>query len=67
MRCTVAYPTKEALKDAVAKGEEIGVFKPGPFSGDEPINGETVVESHPNGHGWVARVHVHNGVIVKVV
>ena len=62
------FQTKRALKDAVAQGHSVGIFQPGPFGGNEPLNGEVSVEGphYPQPHKWYARVEVRDGVIVKV-
>lgn len=68
MYCDRNFKTKKALKEAVAKGEKVGVFQPGPF-GDEPIRDqEYSVEGphYPQPHSWYARVTIKGGVIVKV-
>lgn len=60
--------TKKALKDAIAAGRKIGVFQPGPFAGNEPLNGEVSIEGphYPEPHRWYARVTLRDGIIVKV-
>lgn len=61
-----SFKTKKALKEAVANGEQIGIFSPGPFPNTQ-TNGETSIEG-PNYemHTWYARVTLKDGVIVKV-
>ena len=61
-----SFKTKKALKEAVANGEEIRVFSPGPFPNDQ-TDGEVSVEG-PNYqmHTWYARVVLKDGIIVKV-
>jgi len=80
MYTDVNFPSKKALKDAVAAGQEIGVYQPGPYGarvrhlpppsvgGNEPLNGEVSVEGphYPKPHRWYARVTLKDGVIVKV-
>lgn len=62
------FKTKKALKEAVSKGEEISVFQPGPFGGNEPENGSVSVEGphFPEPHRWYARVTLKGGKIIKV-
>ena len=62
------FKTKKALKEAVANGEHIGIFQPGPFGGDEPTNGTVCLEGphYPEPHRWYATATVENGVITKV-
>lgn len=60
------YPTKKALKAAVAAGERVMVFSPGPFP--TPENGQCSVEGPhaPKPHTWYARVTVVGGYVTKV-
>lgn len=66
MYTTRNFKTKKDLKEAVAKGQIIGVFNPG-LGGEPPANGEVSVEG-PQGkpHSWYARVTLTNGRITKV-
>jgi hypothetical protein len=68
MYCTKNFPTKKALKDAVAAGEKHGIWQAGPFGGNEPENGKVCLEGpfYPQPHKWYATATVENGVIVKV-
>jgi len=68
MYTDVNYKTKKALKDAVAAGERVTYYQPGPFGGNEPKNGTIAVEGphFPQPHRWYASCIVENGVIVKV-
>lgn len=61
------FTTKKALKDAVAAGEEVEVFSPGPFPARS--NGIEHVEGphHPQPHRWYAKVEVRHGLVVKVL
>lgn len=62
------FKTKKALKEAIAKGEKISVFQPGPFGGNEPQNGNVVLEGphYPEPHRWYAEATLADGYIVKV-
>ncbi len=62
------FKTKKALREAVAAGQRVGVFNPGPFGGP-PSDGVTSVEGpqYPEPHRWYARVELVDGAIVKVV
>lgn len=62
------YPTKKALKDAVAAGVPVTIFQPGPFGGREPRDGRCAVEGphYPRPHTWYAEVTVTNGLVTKV-
>lgn len=61
------FKTKKALKAAVASGEQVTVFSPGPFppasDGAEFIEGP----HYPAPHTWYAKVKVEGGRVVKVV
>jgi len=61
------FPTKKALKDAIAAGRDVSVFNPGPF-GNPPENGTCAVEGphYPKPHTWYAQVTIENGRVVKV-
>jgi len=62
------FKTKKALKEAVAAGEKIGIYQPGPFGGDEPENGSVVLEGphYPEPHRWYATAVIKDGIIVSV-
>lgn len=67
MAYTVAnFKTKKSMKDAVASGEEVRIYSPGPFPCKE--NGTEFIEGphYPLPHRWYASVEVRNGVIVRV-
>jgi hypothetical protein len=60
------FPTKKALKEALAAGKEVTVFSPGPFPC--PQDGRVSVEGphFPEPHKWYATVLVRNGIVYKV-
>ena len=62
------YPTKKALKQAVAGGARPLTYNP---SGMFPArrDGEDVIEGphYPKAHKWYARVQVENGRVVRVI
>jgi len=62
------FKSKKALKEAVAAGEQVTYYQPGPFGGNEPQNGKFCVEGphYPEPHRWYASCEAVNGVIVKV-
>lgn len=62
------FRTKKDLKAAVAKGEDIGVFQPGPFGGNVPPDGRVSLEGphYPAPHTWYATATLEKGKIVKV-
>lgn len=68
MYTTRNFKTKKALKEAVADGEQIGYYQPGPFGGNEPRDGTITLEGphYPAPHTWYAQATVKNGVIVSV-
>ena len=62
------FKTKKALKEAVANGERVTIFQPGPFGGSEPTEGTTAVEGphYPEPHRWYATVTLSGGAVTKV-
>ncbi len=60
------FQTKKALKEAVAKGEHVTVYSPGPFPANE--NGTEFIEGphYPQPHKWYAQVTVKDGVVTAV-
>lgn len=68
MYTTINFKTKKALKEAVASGEQITVYQPGPFASDEPINGKICIEGphYPEPHRWYASAVVKDSIIIKI-
>ena len=66
MYTTQNFKTKKALKAAVAAGQLIGVYSPGPFPC--PANGPVTLEGphYPEPHKWYAQAVLKDGIIVKV-
>ena len=62
------FKTKKALKEAVANGEEVTVFQPGPFGPDAPANGRVPLEGphYPEPHKWYAQAWLEDGKVVRV-
>lgn len=60
------YPTKKALKEAVARGDDVRLYAPG--LGHPKVNGVETVEGphYPKPHTWYAEVTMENGRVVKV-
>lgn len=60
------FKTKKALKEALAKGESVEVFSPGPFPC--PKSGRVSLEGphYPAAHTWYAEATVEDGRVVKV-
>jgi hypothetical protein len=61
------FPSKAALRKALAAGEEVTVFAPG--LGTPAENGPETVEGphYPKPHTWYARVEMKDGRVVKVL
>lgn len=64
MYTTTNFKTKKALKEAVARGEKVTCFSPGPFPC--PTDGDIAVEGphHPQPHTWYANVKLENGCVI---
>lgn len=62
------FKTKKALKEAVVRGEVISIYQPGPFGGNEPVDGVVAVEGphYPKPHTWYATVTLKDGKVIKV-
>ena len=61
------FKTKKALKEAVASGEMVGVFQPGPW-GPEVKDGSGCIEGphYPEPHRWYASAVIKDGMVVSV-
>lgn len=68
MYTTKNFKTKKALKDAIAAGEKVTYYQPGPFGGKEPREGKIFLEGphYPEAHKWYAQAVVKDGLVVKV-
>lgn len=66
MYTVINFPSKKALKEAVAAGQEVRLFAPG--LGSPKDNGtETVCGPHyPKPHKWYATVTMKDGKVIKV-
>lgn len=66
MYSQVNFKTKKALKAAVASGQPVKVFSPGPFPC--PKEGPITLEGphFPEPHRWYAEATLENGIITKV-
>ena len=62
------FRTKKALKEAVAAGEIVSYYQPGPFGGNEPSDGVFCCEGphYPEPHRWYAECTAEGGQVVKV-
>ena len=58
--------SKKAFKAMVEAGEDPGYYQPGPFGGNEPLDGTIYCEGphYPQTHRWYASAKVANGHIV---
>ena len=68
MYTVINYKTKKALKEAVAAGEKVAYFQPGPFGGNEPKDGRFAVEGphYPQPHKWYCECVAKDGYIISV-
>jgi hypothetical protein len=66
MYTNINFQSKKALKEAMAKGQRVGIFAPG--LGTPKDDGPEFVEGphYPEPHKWYAEVTMKNGLIVKV-
>jgi len=62
------FKTKKALREALAAGDKLEYFQPGPFGGNEPKDGTIYLEGphYPAAHTWYATAEVRDGYITKV-
>lgn len=62
------FKTKKALKEALAAGDEVTCYQPGPFGPSVPSNGTVYLEGphYPAPHTWYAQGTMKDGVLVKV-
>ena len=60
------FKTKKELKEAITRGEQIGIFAPG--LGAPKINGKEYLEGphYPQPHKWYAEVMMKDGIIISV-
>jgi len=63
----INFRTKKLFREAVAAGQDIRVFQPGPF-GPHVKDGPVAIEGphYPEPHRWYASVVVQDGKVVKV-
>ena len=62
------YKTKKALREALARGEQVSVYQPGGIF-ESQCDGTCVVEGphYPKPHSWYARVQIKDGYITKIL
>lgn len=67
MYTTRNFKTKKQLKEAIAAGEKITIYQPGPFGGNEPMEGQVVLEGphYPEPHRWYASAVLKDGYVVS--
>lgn len=67
MYVTPNFKTKKALREAVARGDVVKVFSPGPF--EAPDEGRHAVEGphYPEPHRWYAQVEITGQRVIKVI
>lgn len=65
---TFNFRTKKALKEAIANGEQVTAFQPGPFGPDLPADGKVYLEGphYPEPHKWYASAILKDGVVTQV-
>ncbi len=64
---TKNFPSKVAVKRALAAGERITVFQPGPF-GPDVSDGSVALEGphYPEPHRWYGSGQVKDGVLTSI-
>jgi len=61
------FKSKKELKEALARGEIIEVYQPGPFGPDVKDGTKCLEGPHfPAAHTWYAEATIKDGVVVKV-
>ena len=62
------FRTKKAFKEAVANGEHVEVYQPGPFGSGIELEGSFCAEGphYPEPHRWYASISVKDGKVVSV-
>lgn len=62
------FPTKKVLREALARGDTVRAFQPGPF-GPDVRDGEHSAEGphYPEPHRWYARVSVRDGTVQRLL
>ena len=80
MYTTKNFKSKKARREAVAayhsispidgqrQGPAVRYYQPGPFGGNEPLNGAFCLEGphYPEAHRWYARAQAQDGIIISV-
>ena len=69
MYASTNFKTKKALKEAVASGQKITCYQPGPFGSGTAPGGKVYLEGphYPAPHSWYAEAWLNaEGHIIKV-
>jgi len=68
MYTRINFKTKKQLKEAVANGELVEVYQPGPFGDSAPTSGRVAIEGphFPQPHAWYADATIEDSIVVKV-
>jgi hypothetical protein len=68
MYTVIDFQSKKALKAAVAAGQAVHIFQPGPFGGNIQTEGTVFLEGphFPLPHRWYAEAIVKDGKVIKV-
>lgn len=64
------FPTKKALREALAEGKEVTIWQPNQMFNSGPIkDGVHSIEGphYPKPHSWYARVEVVGEIVKKVI
>jgi hypothetical protein len=64
----IDFPSKKKLREAVAAGQEVRIYQPGPFGGNEPTDGVVFLEGphFPARHVWYAQATIKDSKVIKV-
>lgn len=65
----INFPTKKALREALAAGKQITVYQPGGiFDSHIPDNGIVYLEGphYPKPHTWYAQATMKDGIVEKI-
>lgn len=63
------FKSKKAVKEAIAAGEEVTFYQPGPFGTDmSTYSGTVFLEGphYPEPHRWYGNAVARNGVLISI-
>lgn len=68
MYTVINYPSKKALREALARGTVVEVFQPGGMFASQ-TDGDVSLEGphYPKSHTWYARARIAGGRIVRIL